>query len=87
MTSSESWFPCQTRKPSRRAQPNAEHVYSIGKDGAVIAHNVTRKTAKTIWYDLPGRWRWTREWMDTTLPDGTMGSQLRYTGERELEPA
>jgi hypothetical protein len=65
------------------SEPEPEHLYSVGKDGVVVAHPVTRKTDKTIWYQRAGRMRWKFAWFDMTLPDGTSGSEYRFTGDQE----
>jgi hypothetical protein len=71
---------------ARQASLNEDGLYLFGilKDGTVNRYEITRRTAKMIFYvSHPGRWAWAREWVPTVLPDGTTGEELRYTGERE----
>ena len=73
-------------KRAKRAESleeaKGQYLYSIRKDGTVQRHEITRWTPKTVYYAKPGRWHWERDWIDVTLPDGTTGQELRYTGAR-----
>lgn len=75
----------RARRAESLDEAEGQYLYSISKDGVVERHEITRWTPKSVYYANPGRWYWERDWMPVTLPDGTIGSELRYTGERKFE--
>jgi hypothetical protein len=66
------------------AEAEGTCLYYIRKDGTVGHYEITRQTAKTVYFAQPGWWYLERDWVPAPRPDGTMGTELRYTGERKF---